>query len=68
MTIKEIKDLHDAVPFKPFTLNLNSGRNVTIPSIDHLFIAPNKKHLVAYDADEHLYIVDLENISALVIT
>ena len=65
MKIKEIKDLRDAVPFKRFSIELNSGRIVSVPTGDHLFIPPNQQYVVV--ANSHLFVIDLGNISALVV-
>ncbi len=68
MKIKQIKDLRDAVPFKPFVIELSSGRTIPISDGDHLWIAPNKKKtLVAFDAEGHFYIVDFEHVSTLIV-
>ena len=65
MKITEILDLRDAVPFVPFSVELNSGRIIPVPSHDHLFVPPNKQYVVV--ANDHLYVVDLENVAALVV-
>jgi len=65
MKIKEIKDLREAVPFKRFSIELNSGRLVNVPTGDHLFIPPNHQFVIV--ANSHTFIIDLENISALIL-
>ena len=64
MDINKIKDIRDAMPFRRFSIELNSGRLVEVPSSDHLFISTGQKYVIVENG--HLFIIDLESISALV--
>jgi hypothetical protein len=61
MSIIEIKDLKNASPFRPFTLELENGSRIDIPSEGHLFIPPNERFVIV--ANDHLNIIDPRNIS-----
>lgn len=65
MNIKEIEDIRNAVPFVPFAFELNSGKTVSVPTGDHLFIPPSRRYVIV--ATENLYVIDPASVSALVI-
>jgi len=41
MTLKTLREMRDAVPFKPFEIHLADGRSVPVATSDHLFFMPN---------------------------
>ena len=41
MSIKTLRELRDAAPFKPFDISLADGRSLTVATADHLFFFPN---------------------------
>jgi len=41
MTLKTLREMRDAAPFKPFEIHLADGRTVTVATADHLFFIPN---------------------------
>ena len=41
MSIKTLRELRDAAPFKPFDIALSDGRSLTVATADHLFFFPN---------------------------
>ena len=41
MSLKTLREMRDAAPFKPFEIQLADGRSLTVATPDHLFFIPN---------------------------
>ena len=41
MSLKTLREMRDAAPFKPFEIQLADGRSLNVATPDHLFFIPN---------------------------
>jgi hypothetical protein len=46
MTLKTLREMRDAAPFKPFEIHLSDGRALKVATPDHLFFMPNGKEFL----------------------
>ncbi len=51
MRAEDIRKVHDAVPFKPFSLVLADGRAFRVPHPDFLSVSPKGTALSLWDED-----------------
>jgi hypothetical protein len=68
MTTVRIKDLLERTPFKPFSINLDSGRTVRVTHPDCVWFTPSKRTAIVAERDrskERLRIIDLAHIADL---
>lgn len=59
MTIEQLRSVHQASPFQPFTLHLADGRQLYVPHRDFLSHSPAGRTVVVYDAEESFSMIDL---------
>jgi hypothetical protein len=59
MTIEQLRKLHRARPFQPFTMHLADGRSVHVAHNDFLAQSPSGRTVVVYQPDETSEIIDL---------
>ena len=58
MTLKTLKELRDAAPFKPFEIQLADGRALTVVTTDHLLFLPNNPEFIVVLPEGGFRIVD----------
>ena len=50
----DIRKLVRAVPFVPFTIHLADGRQVRVPTVDHVAVSPTGGRVIVFaDDDTH---------------
>jgi len=59
MTIEQLRNVHHASPFRPFTLHLADGRSLSVPHRDFLSHSPSGRTVIVYGDDESFSIIDL---------
>ncbi len=59
MTIEQLRNVHQARPFQPFTLHLADGRQVAVPHSEFLSHSPTGRTVIVHDSDESFSIIDL---------
>jgi hypothetical protein len=59
MTIEQLRNLHHAQPFRPFTIHLADGRNLEVPHPDFLSYSPSGRTIVVHHADDTFSILDV---------
>jgi hypothetical protein len=65
MTIEQLRAIHQATPFRPFTIHLADGRQINVPHSEFLSHSPSGRTIIVYHADETFSIVDLRLVTAL---
>ena len=65
MTIEQLKNLHQATPFRPFTLHLADGRQVPVPHRDFLSHSPSGRTVIVYGTGESFDVIDLPLVTSL---
>jgi hypothetical protein len=59
MTIEQLRAVHRASPFRPFTMHLADGSRLDVPHRDFLSHSPSGRTVIVYGKDESSSIVDL---------
>ena len=59
MTTEQLKQMHTARPFRPFTLRLADGEVVPVPHPEFLFFSPSGRTIVVATPDDAFKIIDL---------
>jgi len=59
VTIEQLKNVHQAQPFQPFTLHMCDGRSMHVPHPEFLSHSPSGRTVVVYQSDDNFSIVDL---------
>lgn len=65
MTIEQLKNLHQATPFRPFTMHLADGRQVSVPHRGFLSHSPSGRTVIVYGAGESFDVIDLLLVTSL---
>jgi hypothetical protein len=59
MTIEQLLAIHQATPFKPFTIHLADGRALYVPHQEFLSQSPGGRTLFVFRDEEAFSVVDL---------
>lgn len=59
MTIEQLRNTHQASPFRPFTIHLADGRSFLIRHRDYLSHSPSGRTIIVYGDDDIFSILDL---------
>ena len=65
MKIKDIQEMRDVAPFKPFSLHLSSGRTIKISTPDHLLFSPRGDLLVVFPSTGGVFVVEPAHVASL---
>ena len=65
MPIEQVRNMYQAVPFKPFVLHLADGRNVPVVHHDFIIASPSGRTVIVYQPDESFNIIDLHLVTDL---
>jgi hypothetical protein len=59
MTIDQIRRLYEAQPFRPFTLHLADGRQLSVVHREFMASSPSGRTVIVYQPDDSFNVVDL---------
>jgi hypothetical protein len=59
VTIEQLRAVHRATPFRPFTIHLADGGRLEVPHRDFLSHSPSGRTVIVYGKDESFGVVDL---------
>ncbi|MEX2172699.1 MAG: hypothetical protein WD851_25500 [Pirellulales bacterium] len=59
MTTAEVKSLHQAKPFRPFTIHLADGEKLPVKSPEFMWITPGGRTIIVGHDDGEMSIIDL---------
>jgi hypothetical protein len=65
MTIEQLRTVHHADPFRPFTIHLADGRKFLVPHRDFLSHSPTGRTIIVDGLDDSFSIIDLLRVSEL---
>lgn len=68
MTVEQLRAVHQANPFKAFTLHLADGQSHHVPHRDFLSQSPSGRTLIVYHEDESFSMIDLLLVTELEVT
>lgn len=59
MTIEQLRNVHRATPFRPFTIHMGDGRAFQVRGRDFLSHSPSGRTVVVHQDDETFSVLDL---------
>ena len=59
MTVEQLRHVHQARPFRPFTIHMADGRALHIPHSEFLSHSASGRTVIVHHPDEKFSIVDL---------
>jgi len=59
MTIDPVRNLYQAVPFRPFVMHMADGRQISVFHRDFIMSSPSGRTVIVYQPDESFNIIDL---------
>ena len=59
MTVEQLRNIHHAQPFRPFTLHLADGRAFLVRHPDFISHSPSGRTLIVHQDDESFSVLDL---------
>ena len=59
MTVEQLRNVHHAQPFRPFTIRMADGRSFLIRHPDFISHSPSGRTLIVYQDDDNFSILDL---------
>ena len=59
MTIEQLRAMHQAIPFRPFTIYLADGRHLNVSHREFLSHSPSGRTVIVYGKDESFSVIDL---------
>jgi hypothetical protein len=59
MTIEQLRTVHQAKLFRPFTMHLADGRALQVPHSEFLSHSPSGRTIIVYHANDAFSIIDL---------
>ncbi len=59
MKADTLRELIEANPFKPFSINLADGRALKVPHRDFISVSPNARMLTVWDQRDTANLIDL---------
>jgi hypothetical protein len=65
MTIEQVKQLYESVPFQPFIIHLADGRQIPVRHREFMASSPSGRTIVVYDQDDSFNIIDLLLVTSL---
>ena len=65
MRIQELRELRDAVPFRPFVIHLADGRAIRVHHRDFVMSSPNERTMIVYQPDSSFAIIDVMLVTSL---
>lgn len=65
MTIEQMRTIHEANPFQPFTIHLADGRNIRVIHNQRMIMSPSGRTCIVYRPDDSFEIVDLLLVTTL---
>lgn len=67
MDIQQLRDLANTRPFVRFIIALSSGKNVEVPTSDHIFFVPGQPVVIAVDENGRFHIIAMSSVAELIV-
>jgi len=59
MTVEQLRNIHRAMPFRPFSIHLADGRSFLVRHPDYLSHSPSGRTIIVHGDDDRFDILDL---------
>ena len=65
MTVEQLRNVHRAAPFRPFTIHMGDGRAFLVRRPDFLSHSPSGRTVIVHQDDESFSVLDLLLVTGL---
>lgn len=65
MNVEHLRKVHQARPFRPFTLHIADGRAITVPHPEFLAQFPTGRAVIVTQANDDYEVIDLLLVSSI---
>lgn len=65
MTVDQLRQFHQARPFRPFSLHLADGQSVAVRHPEFLAQSPSGRTVIVYGRDDAFDVIDLTLVTRL---
>ncbi len=59
MTVEQLRNMHQARPFWPFTIRLADGTSYNVPHSEFLSQSPSGRTIIVHHSDDTFSVIDL---------
>ena len=59
MTVEQLKNIHGARPFRPFTIHMGDGRSFRIDHPEFLSHSPSGRTVIVYQLGDNFSVLDM---------
>jgi len=59
MTVEQLKNVHRAQPFRPFTIHMGDGRSFYVKHPDYISRSPSGRTIIVHGDDDSFSILDM---------
>ncbi|HET6246834.1 MAG TPA: hypothetical protein VFE47_03970 [Tepidisphaeraceae bacterium] len=59
MTVEQLKSVHYAKPFRPFTIHMGDGREFRVDHPEFLSRSPSGRTIIVYGKDDNFSVLDM---------
>lgn len=65
MTVEQLKNVHGAKPFRPFTVHMGDGRSFRVDHPEFLSRSPSGRTIIVHQPDDSFSVLDMLLITEL---
>jgi hypothetical protein len=65
MTVRQLYDARDAIPFQPFDIHLSDGRSLIVRHPEMLSISSRNRTAVVYGSDDSWEVIDVDLVTSV---
>jgi Mg-chelatase subunit ChlI len=65
MTVDQVREFHNAVPFQPFVITLTDGRSIGVEEPDRIAMTPSGRTIAVVVGKKALELFDLSRVTGL---
>ncbi len=59
MTVEQLKAVHSARPFRPFTIHMGDGRSFRVDHPEFLARSPSGRTIIVHQSDDSFSVLDM---------
>ena len=59
MTVEQLRNMHQARPFRPFTIRMADGTSYYVPHSEFLSQSPSGRTIIVHHPDDTFSVIDL---------
>ena len=65
MTGKQIREMYEATPFRPFRVHMANGKSADVPHPEFMHLSPNGQRLIVDSSEDAFEIIDVSLVTSV---